>query len=113
MGAAQVCFDRGYYNSSVSRAYYAMFQAAQAALTDAGVHRAEWSHAAVQAVFSSELTRRRKIYRVDLARNLAKGLEFRLTADYGTWDMTRSQAAKVLRWGTEFVGHVEETTHHG
>lgn len=108
-----MCFDRGYYNSSVSRAYYAMFQAAQAALTDAGVHRAEWSHAAVQAVFSSELTRRRKIYRVDLARNLAKGLEFRLTADYGTWDMTRSQAAKVLRWGTEFVGHVEETTHHG
>ena len=31
--AAELCHKAGLYNSSVSRAYYAMFQAAQVALT--------------------------------------------------------------------------------
>lgn len=111
--AARVCFDHGYLNSSVSRAYYAMFQAAQAALDHAGFHRTEWSHAAVQAAFSNELTRRRKIYRPDLARHLVNGLEFRLTADYGDLDMTRGQATQALKWATEFLQNVEEVTRHG
>jgi Uncharacterized conserved protein related to C-terminal domain of eukaryotic chaperone, SACSIN len=39
--AAELCYKAGLYNSSVSRAYYAMFQAAQVALEKAGFKRSE------------------------------------------------------------------------
>ena len=37
--AAQLCLQTGLVNSAVSRAYYAMFQAAQVALEQAGFRR--------------------------------------------------------------------------
>ena len=43
--AAELCYAQGLYNSSASRAYYAMFHAAQAALEAAGFTRPAWSHA--------------------------------------------------------------------
>lgn len=39
--AAERCFTERLYNSSVSRAYYSMYQAAQTALETAGLTRAE------------------------------------------------------------------------
>jgi uncharacterized protein (UPF0332 family) len=60
--AAERCFHDGLYNSSVSRAYYSMYQAAQTALEVAGLLRTEWTHAGLQATFANELTRRRKLY---------------------------------------------------
>ena len=47
--AAGHCFHEGLYNSSVSRAYYSMYQAAQTALEGAGLLRTEWTHAGLQA----------------------------------------------------------------
>jgi len=52
--AAELCYKAGLYNSSVSRAYYAMFQAAQVALEKAGFKRSEWSHTALRAMFGNE-----------------------------------------------------------
>jgi uncharacterized protein (UPF0332 family) len=60
--ATERCFHEGLYNSSVSRAYYSMYQAAQTALEAAGLLRTEWTHAGLQATFANELTRRRKLY---------------------------------------------------
>ena len=60
--AAEHCYSEGLNNSSVSRAYYSMYQAAQTALEAAGIRRAEWTHAGLQATFANELTRRRKLY---------------------------------------------------
>jgi uncharacterized protein (UPF0332 family) len=51
-----------FVNSAVSRAYYAMFQAAQVALELEGMHRATWSHPGLQAAFTTELMHRRKRY---------------------------------------------------
>lgn len=42
--AAELCLSESLVNSAVSRAYYAMFQAAQAALEAAGLVRSEWTH---------------------------------------------------------------------
>ena len=108
-----MCFEHGYFNSSVSRAYYAMFHTVQAALANAGFYRTEWSHAGLQAAFSNELTRRRKVYAPELVRYLVKCLEFRLSADYGSLDITRGQAAQTLRWATEFLDRVQEKTRNG
>ena len=51
MNAALLCLDQELVNSTASRAYYAMFQAAQAALETAGFARAEWSHPGLQVAF--------------------------------------------------------------
>ena len=56
--AAERCYTEGLYNSAVSRAYYSMYQAAQAALEAAGLKRAEWTHGGLQATFANELIRR-------------------------------------------------------
>jgi len=48
------------WTSCASRAYYAMFQAAQVALRMVQVGRAEWTHGALQAALVTELIRRRK-----------------------------------------------------
>ncbi|MBI4490828.1 MAG: HEPN domain-containing protein [Deltaproteobacteria bacterium] len=42
--AAEVCLKENLVNSAASRAYYAMFQAAQVALETAGFTRTQWSH---------------------------------------------------------------------
>ena len=60
--AAESCYKEGLHNSSVSRAYYSMYQAAQTALEAAGIVRTEWTHAGLQATFANELTRRRKLH---------------------------------------------------
>lgn len=60
--AAELCLREALVNSAASRAYYAMFQAAQVALEAGGLVRSEWSHRGVQASFNQELIQRRKLY---------------------------------------------------
>jgi uncharacterized protein (UPF0332 family) len=53
--AAQRCLEEGWYNSAVDWAYYAMFQAARAALAAAGIDRPWWRHGSLQAIFLRSL----------------------------------------------------------
>jgi uncharacterized protein (UPF0332 family) len=46
---AELCLEGGYYNSTASRAYYAMFHAAASALEMAGLGRETWSHSCPKA----------------------------------------------------------------
>jgi uncharacterized protein (UPF0332 family) len=111
--AADFCYSQGCYNSSASRAYYAMFQAAQVALEAAGFTRPEWSHAGLHATFANELTRRRKQYAATLARDLTIVQELRHTADYRNHDLSERQGARALRKAREFVNIVKERISHG
>ena len=72
--AAELCLQAGWVNSAVSRAYYAMFQAAQVALEMAGFTRMVWSHPGLQATFTTELIHRRKIYPAPFAITSLLGL---------------------------------------
>ena len=80
-------------NSAASRAYYAMFQAAHVALEAAGVARAQWSHPALQAAFTSELVNRRKAYPAALRDHLSIGLGVRQAADYGRTGVSQKSGA--------------------
>jgi uncharacterized protein (UPF0332 family) len=111
--AAALCDAQGLYNSSVSRAYYAMFQAAQAALEAAGFRRPEWSHAALHATFANELTRRRKLYAPVFARDLSIVLELRHTADYRDRNPSKKQAARALRKARALVKAVKGRITYG
>ena len=55
--AARLCLDSSLYNSATSRAYYAIFQAVEVALSNAGFHQREWSHSGLQATFSTDRER--------------------------------------------------------
>jgi hypothetical protein len=60
--AAQLCLREGLANSAASRAYYAMFQAAQVAMSVVGSPQNEWSHHGLQAASANELIHYRKVY---------------------------------------------------
>jgi uncharacterized protein (UPF0332 family) len=111
--AADLCYAEGLYNSSASRAYYAMFQAAQAALEAAGFARLEWSHAGLHATFANELTRRRKLYPSTFASDLAIVIDLRHTADYRNHDLGSRQAIRALNKARGFVNAVKEGIFHG
>jgi uncharacterized protein (UPF0332 family) len=111
--AAVLCYGQGLYNSSVSKAYYAMFQAAQAALEAAGFARPEWSHAGLHATFANELTRRRKHYSSVHARDLTIVQELRHRADYRDSEVSRKQATRALAKASRFVNAVKERASHG
>jgi uncharacterized protein len=111
--AADIYYAQGLYNSSASRAYYAMFQAAQAALEAAGFARLEWSHAGLHATFANELTRRRKLYPSSLASDLAIVMDLRHTADYREHDLGKRQAMHALNKARGFVDAVKENIFHG
>lgn len=111
--AAELCLEAQLVNSAASRAYYAMFQAAQVALEAAGVARAQWSHPALQATFTAELIHRRKTYPAALRDHLSVGLGVRQAADYGRAGVSRKVAHRMVRRAAAFVSTVQEGTGHG
>jgi uncharacterized protein (UPF0332 family) len=106
--AAELCYAHKLYNATANRAYYAMFQAAIAALHAAGIQPAgeQWSHAGLQAAFTLELTRRRKLYTASLSTMLKDGLNLRNTADYKPVNISERLANQTLRWAREFLQQV-------
>src|SRR4029453_17860537 len=100
--AAQVCLERRLYQSATSRAYYAMFWAAQAALAHVGIQRAEWSHSGLQASFVTELIRRRKHYPAMLGQHFNRILQLRLDADYLLKGVSHIQATRAVHLAEEF-----------
>lgn len=102
--AAKRCLEEGWYNSAVSRAYYAVFQAARAALTCAGVDRPWWSHGGLHATFSTELVRRRKLYPPSFVHTLAETMELRHTADYSDTQVPPKRAIHTTLLDTYVTG---------
>jgi uncharacterized protein (UPF0332 family) len=106
--AAQRCLEERWYNSAVSRAYYAMFQAARAALASTGIVRPWWSHGALQATFSTELVRRRKLYPPSFVHHLTDAMELRHTADYSDVQVPPRRATRLVGAAGQFVNRVKE-----
>jgi uncharacterized protein (UPF0332 family) len=111
--AAQLCLQEGLPNSAASRAYYAMFQAAQVAMSIVGSPQSEWSHHGLQAAFVTELIHRRKIYPSVLRDYLSSGLIIRQSADYGQAGVSRKIAQRLVHRAASFVAAVEEKAPYG
>ncbi len=106
--AAKCCFSQKLYNSATSRAYYAIYQAAQVALQKAGFSREAWSHAGLHATFTNELIHRRKLYPPVFARYLNRVMELRIIADYRGISISRKQGEQATRWAEEIFNNVRE-----
>ena len=93
------------YNNTANRAYYAVFQAAIAALQQAGLRptRTSWSHEFVPAQFDGVLIGRRKLYPAELRGVLSRNAAVRLSADYDEDPVTQTEASRALGRSRAFV----------
>jgi len=110
--AAQLCLREGLINSAASRAYYAIFQAAQVAMAIAGSPQDEWSHQGLQASFARELTHQRKVYPTAFREYLSYGFGVRRAADYGISGVSRKIAQRLVNRAASFIAAVEEKKRH-
>ncbi len=110
--AAELCLNESLVNSAANRAYYAMFQAAQAALEAEGFARSEWSHRGLHASFNRDLIHQRKLYPRVLRDYLTSALAVRQAADYGESGISAKIARRVVRRASEFVNVTQEVINH-
>ena len=98
------------YNNCANRCYYAAFQAAIAALLGAGIRPAggQWSHTFVHGQFAGRLIRRRKLYESALRDTLPRLQKLRQEADYTTYQVTETEAARAFRRSQAFVTAIQE-----
>ena len=108
--AAERDYAHRAFDPCVSRAYFAAFQAAIAALlalTDYRRRGQYWDHGEVAAEFTRRLIRQRKVFASDLAGILDDVKTRRHQADYSTLVMSDKIARRVLDRAKRLVARVE------
>src|SRR3990167_8943918 len=95
--AAELCLGENLVNSAASRAYYAMFQAAKAAMEVAGVVRSEWSHKGLHSTFNRDLIHQRKLYPRVFRDYLTSALAVRQAAAYEEAGVREKIARRLVR----------------
>lgn len=104
--AAKELLDGGYPDFSVSRAYYAMFYAAQAILLTKNL--AFSKHAAVISAFGKEFIKTGILPDI-LHRNFLDSFDLRHAGDYGAVNsVTKETAATALRNAEDFVEAIKK-----
>jgi len=107
---AQLALDAGEYDASVSRAYYAVFQAELAALlklTDYRRKGKHWDHGDVQAELSRRLIRERKVLPSHLADVPESLMYWRHIADYDADRVSAKTARRFFAKARDFVETIE------
>jgi uncharacterized protein (UPF0332 family) len=109
LASAEADVAAGRYNSAANRAYYAAFQAAVASLIRESIRpeSGNWQHRFVLRRFSSTLIRHRKRLPADLSAVFDDLFRTRIQGDYEPNDVSRRQAARVVKGATRFVDEVE------
>src|SRR6266542_3370981 len=97
LAVADLSLAAGHYDACCSRAYYAAFQAAVAALWTEGIrppreYDRTLSHKAVQSEWSGRLVYRRKLYPAELRATLQWLYHRRLEGDYNADPVTERAA---------------------
>ena len=106
LDAAKLLFEKGLYEDSVSRSYYAMFHAARALLLTKDIRPT--SHAGVVSLFGLHFVKDGLIER-DYARMISQGLDLREDGDYGIYtDVTKARASEILSDAQKFFVKIKE-----
>lgn len=106
--SAELSYEHGLHSSCINRAYYAAFQAAVAALLQAGlpVHRerdGRIPHDLVSSSFAGLLVYRRKLYDAKFRRLLEDLFKERVKADYRPVHISERAANQGLRRARDLV----------
>ena len=104
--AANLLGGKNYWDFAASRAYYAMFYAAEAPLLERGLSFS--GHSAVIAAFGKEFAKT-NVLDPKFHRHLIDGQDLRNVGDYdvGT-PVTEAQAKDVMAWANEFIPVAEK-----
>jgi uncharacterized protein (UPF0332 family) len=106
LDSAEKLLDADDYESATSRAYYAMFYAAEAALLTKGLSFS--SHKSVIPAFGEQFIKTGDLAR-EMGRELNRAFEKRQLADYEyTFVITRDEAGELVIQGRLFVDRVAE-----
>jgi len=98
LDAAKNLFENGFYNDSVSRAYYAMFFAAKALLFKKNIHPK--THRGLISQFGFEFVKKNE-FKKELFDLLARAQEDREEADYGLFSNIDQNEAKIIIEGAQ------------
>jgi len=105
LASARVLLDLGDWDGACNRAYYAMFDAAQAALLGAGVPAPDAlgkTHRGLINTFSAYLVKDGPVSK-ELGRQLKRAEEVRLVADYNGESVLQADAAELVNQAELFV----------
>lgn len=103
--SARILFKEGLYKDSVSRAYYACFEAATGALLSKGIITK--THAGLIQLFSLHFVKERKI-EVDLVKMFKEIERWREEADYeARRKFTEKEVRDAIEFAKEFIKKVE------
>ena len=106
LGAAKVLHNEGFFGDAVSRAYYAAFYAARAAIAQAG--KEAHTHKGVHTMFNLVYVREGLIS-ADVGKLLSRLFERRREADYDDGAMiTKAQSHEALGLARQFVTYIEK-----
>jgi uncharacterized protein (UPF0332 family) len=105
--SARILFDAGDMNGACNRAYYAMFDAARAALLTCGEQAKSEAktHSGLIAAFSLHLVRPGRIP-AQYGRSLRQADQIRLVADYSDEEPDRDTASTSIGQAGQFVDAV-------
>ena len=111
LDSAKLLLSAGDMDGAVNRAYYSMFDAAKAALTegdDPVISQPIKSHNGLITLFSQRLVKPGNVS-IDLGKDLNEVEELRLIADYKAEDLiTRERAAWAVEAAEGFVSAMNE-----
>ena len=106
---AKQAWEMAAFDPCVSRAYFATFHAAIAALLRLTDYRSRtWKHGEVQAEFVRRLIHRRKVFPSWMASVLPELAALREDGDYRPFHVSKSQAQRALKRAEEFLKQVGE-----
>ena len=106
LGAATVLHNEGFFGDAVSRAHYAAFYAAKAAIGQAG--RDAHTHEGVHATFNRIHVRDGTVP-TEVGKLLSRLFERRREADYDDGAMiTKAQSHEALDLARQFVEHIQK-----
>lgn len=112
LAGAESEYLNGRYNNCANRCYYAAFQAAIWALSQAGIRpsgrNGDWGHDFVISQFNGQLINRRKLYAADLRGALDQNYQLRIEADYSTDRVGDVRAARAVQRTKRFVDAMRE-----
>ncbi|MGY4750270.1 HEPN domain-containing protein [Pannonibacter sp. Q-1] len=107
--SAQALLALGDTDGAANRAYYAMFDAARAALLSSGAQvdpEIGRTHSGLIGAFGSHLVKTGLVSR-DLGRQLNRAHEIRLVADYTDGSVELSDVRELVRQAAQFVAAMQ------
>lgn len=109
VASARVLLELGDEDGACNRAYFAMFDAAQAALLMSGVPAPDAlgkTHRGLINTFSAYLVKNGRVNK-ELGRQLKRAEEIRLVADYNGESVEQADAAELVRQAEVFVSEMQ------